>query len=170
LVYNIQYEVRIYKNAKDRIGMDIDLDIGEGANYRSYILSTQPKPSTPSTTKPTTSNLYSGFQWPYYNYTHFNYPYFQGVTGSSSFLQNLTSPFNLQFQTSPYSSFRYATQPFSQLFSTTGFGTWNYMTPRYFTSNIYQTSYPSLAGSFYLFPNYYNTGYESFKILWGEGF
>ncbi|MGA1790413.1 MAG: choice-of-anchor D domain-containing protein [bacterium] len=173
LVYNIEYEVRIFENAKDRVGMDIDLNIGEGANFRSYILSTQPKPSTPSTTKPTTRNIYTGFfglQWPYYNYTHFNYPYLTGFTGSSNFLQNMTSPFNLRFQTSPYSSFRYATQPFSQLFSSATFGIRNYTTPRYFTSNIYQTSYPSFAGSFYLFPNYYKIDNEPFKILWGEGF
>ena len=164
LGYNIEYEIRIYKNAKDRVGMDIDLNIPEEDDFRSYILSTQPKPSKPSTTKPT-----YGSQWPYYN-TYLNYPNLAGLTGSSNFLQNLTSSFNLQLQRSAYPSFQYSTQPFSTLFPTTGFGTWNYTTPRYFTSNIYQTTYPSLAGSFYLFPNYYNIDNEPFKILWGKGF
>jgi hypothetical protein len=155
LAYNTKYEVRIFKNAEDRAGMTIDLNIGEGANYRAYNISTEAK-STQETSSINQSNLYTSFfnyNWP--NNTHY---YWTGNLIDNSSLRIPTgSSLYPQFKVDQYSNYKLTRIPQIKSFIYPNYNNWNIFPPSSFTSfscNIYQMYKTSLQG-LNIYPDFY---------------
>jgi len=155
LAYNANNEVRIFKNAKDRAGMTIDLNIDEGANFCSYNISTEAK-STQETSSINQSNHYTRFINNYWPNNTLSYWTRYSINNSSLRIRTGIGLFP-QFKVDQYSNYQLTSIPQVQSFLYPNFNNWNIFPPSSYTgfsSNIYQMYKTSLQG-LNIYPNFY---------------